>query len=300
MVDQLNFAPCGYLIIDRDGLIQTMNMTLKKMLGSEKEADHIHTLLTAPSRLYFQTYFLPLLDVKGQVNEIYLTLNSEVGKMPVLMNAVEREIAGEKRNLKRTLKETDEANITLQRLLREVEEKQSELEMLNEQLQQLVLTDGLTGIANRRHFDEQLTSLVGRFQQDRELFSIILLDIDYFKKVNDSLGHQIGDFVLQKLSLKLQSIAVDKGFVARIGGEEFAVLLPRMGEKEAYRWAERLRRTVEQSAWLHTPITVSIGVTEVREGDENSAILKRVDEALYVSKKSGRNRVSCALPVGYR
>ncbi len=318
MLEQLNFAPCGYLIINHDGEIHAMNQTLKRMVGMDERTtppEHIHALLTKPSLLYYQTYFLPLLDVTGSVNEIYLTLKRNEERIPVLMSAVEREVDGEnriecaimamgvrdayeaellqeKRNALRTLKETDEANLKLQKLLREVEDTKDELELLNDQLQRLVLTDGLTGISNRRHFDETLDSFIEEYQRASTIFSLLILDIDFFKKINDCFGHQTGDMVLQELSLKLQNATMEKGFVARIGGEEFAVLLKNVDEKEAYEWGECLRRMIEESAWMHTPVTVSIGVAEIRERDTYSTILKRADDALYRSKQLGRNRVS--------
>jgi len=203
MLDQLNFAPCGYLIIDQNGTIIEMNVTLKNMLGEREEvgSNHIHALLTTPSRIYFQTYFLPLLDIKGQVNEIYLTLRSQKGKIPVLMNAIEREIEGkkriecvlmevkvrdeyeyeliqEKRNAVRIIKETDEANLKLQKLLQEVENKKGELESMNAQLEKLVSTDALTSLSNRRYFDEQLIVCIEDFRQKEKSFVLVLLDID--------------------------------------------------------------------------------------------------------------------------
>lgn len=320
MLDQLNFAPCGYMIIDRQGNILAMNQTLKRIINLDEKDEkpkHMHALLTKSSLLYYQTYFLPLLDVTGAVNEIYLTLRRSSGKVPVLMSAVEREEEGEsriecalmemsvrdayeaeifqeKRNAIRTLKETDEANVKLQKLLQEVEDTKDELELLNEQLQRLVLTDGLTGVSNRRHFDEVLNTFLDGYEKNHTTFSLLILDIDYFKKVNDTFGHQVGDFVLQELALKLQSATTKTGFVARIGGEEFAIILDGTAEQDAVQWAENLRSMVAQSAWIYTPITISAGVSEVNPNDTYSTILKRVDDALYKSKKLGRNRVSCA------
>lgn len=320
MLDQLNFAPCGYLIINRQGNILAMNQTLKRMIDFDEHGpklEHIHDLLTKSSLLYYQTYFLPLLDVTGAVNEIYLTLRRPPGKIPVLMSAVEHEVNGykqiecavmemsvrdeyeaelfqEKRNAIRTLKETDAANVKLQKLLQEVEDTKDELELLNTQLQRLVLTDSLTGLSNRRHFDEMLQTTLQNYKTDKKAFSLLILDIDHFKQVNDNFGHQVGDFVLQELSLRLQSATTETGFVARIGGEEFAVIVEGLAEQDAIQWAENLRAMVEQSTWLHTPITISIGVSEVHTKDSYSALMNRADSALYNAKKLGRNRVSWA------
>lgn len=318
MVDQLNFAPCGYLVIDQHGTILQMNDTLKKMLGESQEGgtqDHIHKLLTTPSRVYYQTYFLPLLDINGQVNEIYLTLRSATDKIPVLMNAVEREVDGakriecvvmemrvrdeyeheliqDKRNAERILQKTDKANLELQQLLKEVEGKKSELEQLNLQLQHFALTDHLTGLFNRRYFEGQMTSFLIEHKDFSKPFVLLLLDIDHFKRINDNFGHQVGDIVLQELSSKLQNATRMEDVVSRIGGEEFTILLPNTDEPTGYRIADELRKSLEQSRWSCVPITVSIGIAVVKQEDTDTMILKRADQALYASKNLGRNRVS--------
>ncbi|WP_318617399.1 GGDEF domain-containing protein [Sporosarcina sp. YIM B06819] len=295
-----------------------MNDTLKKMLGKSQEdlnQHHIHKILTTASHIYYQTYFLPLLDINGQVNEIYLTLQSATDKIPVLMNAVEREVDGtkriecvlmetrvrdeyeneliqDKRNAERILQETDEANLELQQLLKEVEGKKSELEQLNLQLQQFALTDFLTGLSNRRYFEEQMTIFLVENRDYYKPFVLLLIDIDYFKLINDKFGHLVGDIVLQELSSKLQNAARTDDVVARIGGEEFAILLPNTDEATSYKLAEELRRSIEQSYWSCEPVTISIGIAVVKQGDTSMTILERADQALYTSKNLGRNRVS--------
>lgn len=317
MQEQLDNAVCGYLILKRDGQVVALNQTLKKMLGlqdNQELPNHMHQLLSISSRVYFQTYFLPLIDTKGFVNEIYLNLKSKTGKVPVLMNAVEKSESGriecaiiemsvrdcyeqellqEQRKLEKIVQETDRANVELQKILREVEDNKEELYMLNEQLQRLVLTDALTGLANRRHFDEELFEYMNLYEENKSGFSLMIFDIDFFKKVNDTFGHQVGDIVLQELSVKAQSHIADTGFVARIGGEEFAVIMPNKRAQEATEWAEAFRRKIEESSWLHTPITISVGVTDVRADDTRASVVKRADDALYNSKESGRNRVTC-------
>ena len=318
MHNQLNFAPCGYFVIDQHGTVLYVNDTLQKMVGKTQEElakAHIHTLLTTPSSIYYQTYFLPLLKVNGKVNELYLTLRNETGKIPVLMNAIEREVDGEKRiecvlmemsirddyenelvqakrNAERILQETDEANLKLQQLLKEVEAKKSELELLNVQFQQLAVTDSLTGLFNRRYFEEQMTFFLNDNRHTQKPFVLLLLDIDHFKSINDTYGHQVGDLVLQELSSMLQNTFRMGDVVSRIGGEEFTILLPDTDESTGYQLAEELRSTVEQSQWSCASVTVSMGVTVVKQQDTSSTILARADQALYASKNSGRNRVS--------
>ena len=318
MDEQLNFAPCGYLTMDRNGNICEMNNTLRNMLGQPDSmwvGQHIHSLLTTSSRIYFQTYFLPLLDINGDVNEIYLTLKSNMGKIPILMNAIEREAEGEKRiecvivkinirdeyeneliqekrNAESIIQKTEIAYESLQQLLKEVECKKSELEFINEKLKVLALTDSLTGLKNRRSFEEQLVYNVELYRASGRLFSLLAIDVDHFKHVNDTLGHPIGDLVLQEISLKFQQLGRPHDIIARIGGEEFMIVLPETKLEKAYVIAESIRKFFEHSEWSYTPITISIGLTMVREDDTFTTIIRRTDDALYESKNSGRNKVS--------
>jgi len=304
--------------MNRNGNIFEMNTTLQNILGQPElkwSGQHIHSLLTTPSRIYFQTYFLPLLDINGDVNEIYLTLKSEVGKIPVLMNAIEREIKGEKRiecvivemkirdeyeneliqekrNAESVIQKTDKAYESLQQLLIEVESKRSELEFINEKLISLALTDSLTGLKNRRYFEEQLLFFIELYTTSGRPFSLLAIDVDHFKRVNDTLGHPIGDLVLQEISLKLQQSGRPHDVIARIGGEEFMLILPETNLEMAYVIAESIRKIFEQSEWSYTPITISSGVSMVRQGDTTTTLIRRTDVALYKSKNEGRNKVS--------
>src|SRR5690606_13916771 len=168
---QLDRAPCGYLVLDQDLRIVEMNKTLQNMTGT-KNPQHMHDLLTIASRVYFQTYFTPSIKMHGTVNEMFLTLKSDSGPMPVLMNTTEQDgfyecaliqmsVRGEyekelllaKRNAEQINQETVEAYEKLQVLMAEVECKQQELMDLNLELQQLATTDQLTGLKNRRYLE---------------------------------------------------------------------------------------------------------------------------------------------------
>jgi len=182
---------------------------------------------------------------------------------------------------------------------------QMKLEELNMQLLKLANIDGLTGIANRRHFDEQLGAEWLRALRNRHPLTLVMFDIDFFKKYNDKFGHLGGDECLKQVALSLQAIAQRPAdTVARYGGEEFIVLLPETDSGGALTVAEKLRAEVEN---LHLPnpdstvgpfVTVSVGViTVVPTADSTpDACLRLVDEALYRAKDGGRNRVSIAPP----
>ena len=176
------------------------------------------------------------------------------------------------------------------------------LDAANQELRRLSSLDGLTGIANRRHFDEVLMREWRRAMRNGEEVAVLMCDIDYFKPFNDSYGHQVGDECLKAVAHILQSQLRRPGdLVARYGGEEFAVVLPDTDVAGALQVAENLRAAVEALRITHrysaaaNVVTISVGVStyQPRRGDAQwSALLKAADEALYRSKQAGRNRVS--------
>ncbi len=174
------------------------------------------------------------------------------------------------------------------------------LEEANAKLEEMASTDSLTRLWNRRAFLEQLGVQMQIALRTRRPLSLLLLDIDHFKPYNDAHGHLAGDDVLEQLADILRGLARRSDYVARIGGEEFAILLPETDGEGAIRLAERFRRGVEGAAWPVEPIKISGGATTVRfdpseqNVDEHwrSALLSSADQALYHSKRAGRNRVT--------
>lgn len=310
MEDRLRLAPFGYLVMDRECRIVEMNEEMKRIVGKEKPPEHLHQLLTVASVVYFQTYFLPAITLHKKVHEMSLTIKSQKGPIPVLMNSIERdgffecaliemtirdeyekELLLAKQKAERINRESAEANAKLQELLLEVEAKQMELEKLNGGLKHLANTDPLTGLKNRRYLENEMATLIGRARDGLPLAALVI-DIDFFKNVNDAFGHHIGDLVLRELAGKLQSEAEAFGIVARLGGEEFIIVLPGFDQLQALDLAEQIRRRVEQDDWVHTAITVSIGLASFSEKDDGLTLYSRADKALYASKKGGRNRVT--------
>ena len=116
--------------------------------------------------------------------------------------------------------------------------------------------------------------------------------MDHFKRVNDTLGHPIGNLVSQEISLKLQLSGRPHDLIARIGGEEFMLLLQETNLEKAYAIGELIRKIFEQSEWSYTPITINSGVSMVKQGDTTTTLIRRTDVALYKSKNAGRNKVS--------
>ncbi|HVE73691.1 MAG TPA: sensor domain-containing diguanylate cyclase [Mycobacteriales bacterium] len=167
---------------------------------------------------------------------------------------------------------------------------------LLEQVQRLAATDGLTKIANRRTFESTLEREVARASRSSEQLSLVMLDLDNFKVLNDTHGHQAGDEVLRNVAAALTTECRDFDTAARYGGEEFAVVLPGCGPEEGRTIAERLRRAVA-SAPAVVPITASAGVATFPEhANDADTLVRSADDALYSSKAGGRDRTTMATP----
>jgi diguanylate cyclase (GGDEF)-like protein/PAS domain S-box-containing protein len=177
----------------------------------------------------------------------------------------------------------------------------SERTQRTQQLEKLVLTDALTGLATRRHFIAAAEREIAACRRAGGELSLLVLDVDHFKRVNDDHGHAVGDSVLVQLGATARSVLRQADLAGRIGGEEFGVLLPQTGARGAHEIAERLRAAVAATpagAAGGRPVsfTVSIGVATLEPGDESlAALMDRADQAMYQAKREGRDRVCVRL-----
>ncbi|RYG71598.1 diguanylate cyclase [bacterium] len=165
-----------------------------------------------------------------------------------------------------------------------------QLEEINKQLEKQALHDELTQLFNRRAFNQQLKTEMERAERYRTPLSLLILDIDQFKLINDSWGHSYGDEVLQRVAKVLQSALRTNDIAARYGGEEMAVILPNTDAEGALAMAERCRTYIERAPWRQGQVTASFGASTFRIGMESTAFIAAADAALYTSKKQGRNR----------
>lgn len=321
MDEQLNFAPCGYLSLSDEGKILAINETLLNLLGynlHEVQGQHINLILSKAARSFYQLYFFPMIRLQEKIEEMYTSLRTKTEEdIPIILNALRCERDGKAFNncvcipIKRRYeyeqalltvkKETDKINkrkkrkiAELDHLRHELESKQSELLEVNKKLQELATTDGLTGLQNRRSLQENLTKSFALQSEQLQPLSFLLIDIDYFKKINDSFGHMTGDSVLQGLGHLLKDVSRKDDFVARYGGEEFALILPNTDKSEAMKIAERIRSTIENVLWDMPKITVSIGISTSSPHDTENTLQASADRALYASKNGGRNLVTHA------
>lgn len=177
--------------------------------------------------------------------------------------------------------------IVMQRT-RELEDKNMELEVLS-------TTDQLTGLYNRRHAEQTLQRTLNQCERYGTPMSIILADIDHFKSVNDTYGHDVGDKVLIKVSLAIEKTIRNTDTAARWGGEEFLILVPETETELCSTLAERLRENIQNGNHDHgSTVTASFGIASHQPGDTLSALIKRADAALYTAKGNGRNCVVAA------
>jgi len=173
----------------------------------------------------------------------------------------------------------------------------SELVRANKELARLARQDGLTGLANRLAADEQLHQELSRSRRSGAHFSVLLLDVDHFKRVNDTHGHDVGDQVLKSVAWRLKDAVRASDFVARFGGEEFLIILPDTAMAEAVAVAEKIRATMEAAPFqVVGQVTVSVGVSQASAASARvEDVVRLADQALYASKHAGRN---CVTPWG--
>lgn len=176
----------------------------------------------------------------------------------------------------------------------------TEVIRLKERFKMLSITDHLTGLSNRRYFQERGKVEFQRSKRYKQPLSLMMLDIDHFKKVNDGYGHAAGDEVLVRLAGILAEDLREVDLLGRLGGEEFGVLLPNTGVREAFTLAERIRKAVAEKTVeiadgaIRLSFTISIGVAEMTDDMASlDQLISKADEALYEAKKTGRNRVIC-------
>lgn len=177
------------------------------------------------------------------------------------------------------------------RLFLEINHCSSEREKILHELSYLATMDWLTNIFNRMKMEEIMTSEITRFQSYGHPLSIILVDVDHFKSVNDTYGHMIGDTVLKSIALLLKNNTREIDFIGRWGGEEFLIITPETTLENSYSIADKLVKTISDHHFMNVgKVTVSIGVASLNAGESINDILKNADTALYKAKANGRNR----------
>ncbi len=282
--DLYNFAPCGYHSLDHKGMIVKMNQTELDWLGYSAEEligkVYYPQLLTPESQSLFKEHF-PVFLSQGYINDMEFDLIRKDGSlMPVMVSAT-------------AIKDSSGTFVMSRSTVFDMTERKH----LEEQLWEQATTDFLTGLNNRRHFSEKAKKELARSRRMEKPLSFLILDLDHFKELNDTYGHDAGDIALKTFARVCTDTLREIDTLGRLGGEEFAALLPETDSHSAIEVAQRLCKAVEATPIsisndkiLH--ITVSIGVTSCAPEDQQiQDMLRRADNALYKAKHSGRNQV---------
>ncbi|WP_172824564.1 sensor domain-containing diguanylate cyclase [Vreelandella subglaciescola] len=282
-------APIGYVTVSASGLITNVNHMLLAYLGYQRE------------ELLNDCYFMDLVDDEsragleglmhslgaGEHEQYRLEMRCKHGERLTVLCSVSSRLS--------TSSMLTVGRCSVQDISQQVS--------LERSLERLAYSDSLTGLANRRHFDELASRELKRLQREGGPLTALALDVDRFKAVNDRYGHAAGDKVLKSLARHGEKLLRGTDILARFGGEEFTVLLPGATQEQGRNKAEALRQalaeapvTLQAGEVIH--YTVSIGVATLARPEETQlpALLKRADEALYQAKRSGRNRVCVAEP----
>lgn len=225
-------------------------------------------------------------------------------RVGVLLDMTQRVRGGDlaaRTGVKPTREELSQLGGALDEMAEQLQTREAKLRHLMEELREQAATDALTGLYNRRYFWDLLEREVLATERNRRPFSVIMLDIDHFKEINDTWGHDAGDYVLKEIANMLRASVRGSDVAVRYGGEEFAMLLPEASAGAAAERAESLRRALEalviRYGEKNLSVTASFGVVEYDGSTHDAAALvKAVDEALYAAKAGGRNRVVWAAP----
>ncbi len=273
-------------------IILTGAFNVDTVISSINEAQ-VDFFFSKPVRLQEVTQAIEKLWNNRQLEMERNALHRQNGRMVKRLRGLNEQL--EKKVTQRT-RALSKTNRKLKEALGEIEEKNRTLTGLNEALNIQASVDGLTGVFNRREFDHRLSAEWGRFRRHHRPLSIIMLDIDFFKKVNDQYGHPCGDTVLKTLGQIMKEGKRRQDIVCRYGGEEFVVLLPDTPMDAAFHVAETLRVRVGSHPFKcgrkKIELYVSLGVAGAREQNPKSedAFVQAVDAGLYRAKQEGRNR----------
>lgn len=247
---------------------------------------------------------IPIIMVTGKTDNEFLQIAFSEGAVDYITKPIDKvELLARVRSVLRLKHEIDHRKARESELI----EVTRQLEAANQLLLQLSFSDTLTGIANRRSFEELLAKEWCRVERHSRPISLIMVDVDCFKIYNDSYGHQCGDECLKRVAKALRNTLKRPGdFVARYGGEEFVVVLPDTEVEGAHQIAKNIRINLEKlnipfkESLVHNRITVSMGISTMIPGPNSklNALIGTADKALYQAKKEGRNRIKTFQDVG--
>ncbi len=199
------------------------------------------------------------------------------------------------------IKEIGKVRVSSQSLKSELNEYKKTTQSLSSKLDETeakALVDSLTNVLNRNAYNMKITQMIREFSRSKDFFCLLVIDIDFFKKFNDTYGHKAGDRVLRSVAASVQESLRASDLVFRYGGEEFVVILNSIQEDIAFNLAEKIRKSVEKEYFIDKEkklkVTISLGIACVKEGESEAELFERADKAMYVAKRKGRNQVEIA------
>jgi diguanylate cyclase len=293
-------------------LNQTINETLARTgILTPRDLEEIYGTYLSPTRLTerIDTVGAKVVD---EIEQVMAMIDAAVGSTSSyteslvdvsdkLGNAADREaLRAIIESLVRSTREMEQTNHSLETRLKASKQEISQLQENLETVRNESLTDPLTGLANRKYFDQMFDRAVLHSRQSGEPLSLLLTDIDHFKKFNDNYGHLTGDQVLRLVAQAVRHNVKGQDLAARYGGEEFAIVLPNTTIHQALTVAEHIRRAVVLKELIKRStgenlgrITISVGVATLHRGETAPVLIERADGCLYAAKRGGRNRVMC-------
>jgi diguanylate cyclase len=293
-------------------LNQTINETLARSgTLSDEELEQVYASYISPTRLTDKIDNVGS-RVLDEINQVMAMMDAAAGTASNytenLANITDKLGSAKDRDgirtiveiLVQTANEMKKDNNTLEERLNASKEEINQLQENLEVVRTESLTDPLTGLANRKHFDDRLNRAMLEATERSEPMSLVMTDIDNFKSFNDTWGHLTGDQVLRLVAMSLKQNVKGLDIAARYGGEEFAVILPNTVLRSALTVADHIRRAVMSKELMKRStgqnlgrVTISLGVATVRKGDNAQSLIARADACLYAAKRNGRNRVIC-------
>ncbi|MBF0565258.1 MAG: GGDEF domain-containing protein [Nitrospirae bacterium] len=284
----------------------------KKLAGLlEKSKDAIVSFIKR-KKLYYGDREAELKNIIDLLSRGIVTLNTEnidfnarvyeqserIGKITLLddIRKIKSEIKSEVEHMQQAIQQKQLADSKqIELLVKEVKTLKDDLE----KAQKTSMLDGLTSVYNRMSFDKYIVRIVDKATVENFSFSLFMIDIDNFKKINDTYGHQVGDRVILAMTEKCKEHIRQEDFFARYGGEEFVIVLPKASIKNALIKAEDMRESIAKARYslgnskqdIQIGFTVSIGISVFSKGDKVSTIIERADKSLYAAKRSGKNKV---------
>lgn len=284
----LNLFNCGLIVTDEDRRVLYANSFVLNEYGHDPDlisAEGLSALFTRSSLILFDSYLYPMLLQEGVCQELQVMVQTaDEERVPVLIS-VKQDTTGTGHHYWALFDATNRS-----KLYDELIETREKLQDQAESLANLAKRDALTGLLNRRELTEQFAMLLSQANRADRAVSVLLIDIDHFKTINDEYGHQRGDMVLREFGGLLQKSCRTGDVAARYGGEEFIVLLPDTAITDAAKRAERIHEKLSGIEVGGLRVSVSIGISEKKAPVATDAenMIRKADEALYMAKNAGR------------